>query len=362
MSGSAPGKLVATLTLPFESMRTIHEGISDVHLYKNEVTEVLRVGKRVSAFGQEEAIVFREATLLQRIEHPHIVPVYDVARVDLGKKNDPMIKVIEMIIPYYERGSICDALFMHGERFSMADSVRLVRETLVGLDYLHETQRLLHRDMKSANVLLDGAHARISDLGMAVPVDADGTAEAIPDCQVSTAPETQVSKRCDRRTDIYGIGLILHELLNGPFPYGEYTRDVMEKRLAKGRRAVLDNHLDQQVHIPRRLRQIVRKATSRTAVDRYANAREMLDALGQAPFIDWCRVDDTCWEGGVSTDDDTRYRVTATRMKRSGKWRLEGLKCKNRWQRFVVGQEVAEIAGPAASAFFDQIVTLATNR
>jgi eukaryotic-like serine/threonine-protein kinase len=306
--------LLKNLWLPFESVKTLYENSSEVRLYRNDITGVKQIGKRVSALGIEQATVFREATLLQSIRHDNIVPVYDVAVVD-EEDCDPLLKVIEMVLPYYERGSVYDAL-QRGERFSIAEAVHHTREALSGLDELHERYRLLHRDIKSANVFLDEhGRLRVGDLGVAVPMEEDGTAEAFQASQMYTPPETMIIQRYDRRADLYGIGLILFELLNGPFPYSEYTRSQIVKRLEKGRRPILDEHLVFKPQVPPRLRQIVTKAISRNPGDRYANAREMMDAIDKAPLIDWRLAEEApghyVWEGALGRVGGRMYRVAA---------------------------------------------------
>lgn len=357
--------LLATLRLPYESLRTLYEGTSEVRLYRNDITGVQQIGKRVSALGNEEAAVFREAKILSNLRHDHIVPVSDVAVVD-DPQIDRQLKVIEMIIPYYQHGSAYDAL-ERGERFSIGAAVQLTREVLNGLNELHEGHRLLHRDIKSANVFLDdNRRMRVGDLGLAIPMNDDGTAETYPTCQMYSAPESASAEHCERSTDIYGVGLLLFELLNGPFPYSEYNRGLIDQRLQKGQRPLLDRHLAFKPCVPSRLRQVVNKAISRDPSRRYANTREMMDALDRAPFIDWsassASADSAVWEGAVGGSADRRsYRVSAEKCRRGSGWRLSGLHRVNRWQRCVTDQTVADLAGREAQSFFDDLVKLATS-
>src|ERR1700753_1282246 len=110
-------ELVRVLRLPFEALQTIYEGRSEVRLYRNGVTGILEVGKRVDTLGLDGAMLVREATWLSRIRHDHLVPVHSVAVID----DYQSLKVIEMVMPYYERGSVADAL-NRGERFSVASA------------------------------------------------------------------------------------------------------------------------------------------------------------------------------------------------------------------------------------------------
>lgn len=357
--------LLKTLWLPFDAIRTLYEGTSEVRLYRNDITGVQQIGKRVSAVGSEDrATVFREPTILQSISHDNIVPVHDVAIVD-DPSCDELLTVIEMIIPYYERGSVYDAL-ERGERFSIAEAIRLTRDGLNGLNELHEVHGLLHRDIKSGNVFIDGqGRLRVGDLGLAVPMRQDGTADAFVGSQMYTAPETVTAKVSTRQTDIYGFGLVLFELLNGPLPYAQYTRADTWARLTQGKRAIKDSDLRREPHIPPRLRTVLNKSLALRPLDRYPSARTMIDALDGARFVDWgppTKSDDLVeWQGHTAGRQRDLYRVSAQRM-RSGRWKLSAQKCRNRWQRFgIADQDVDALIGPAATEFFDQVVRHATS-
>ncbi|HEY4395643.1 MAG TPA: serine/threonine-protein kinase [Polyangia bacterium] len=357
--------LLATLTLPFKSARTIYEGSSEVRLYRNDVTGVQEIGKRVSKVGLEDALGFKEAELLQRLRHDHLVPVYTVASVTEAGA-DPLMTVIEMIMPYYPRGSVSDVL-ARNERLGIGDAVRLARHFLLGLDFLHEKQGVLHRDMKSGNVFIDPeGRGRIGDLGLAVSMEPDGTAEALPGTLFYTAPEAFPTKRTDRRADIYGVGLILHELLNGPFSWTYYDglpTDDLLRRLARGQRAMKDEHLVFKPHVPPRLRTVVTKAIACKPSYRFATAREMLEALGKAPLIDWYQVGEPfTWEGTVPTLPRVSYQVSATRVRRPDRWRLSGKKKIEDWRRCLDDQDVTDLSDKAVRDFFDQMVSEAMSR
>jgi serine/threonine protein kinase len=222
--------------------------------------------------------------------------------------------------------------------------------------------------MKSPNVFIDDqGRGRLGDLGVAVPMEADGTAEGFNGVQLYTAPETLPTKRADRRTDIYGVGLILHEMLNGPFPWAYYDAESVDSfvgRLEKGQRAVKNEHLGFKPHVPPRLRTIVTKAIQRKPADRFGTAREMLEALTKASFIDWQKVGEPfAWEGSVPTVPEVSYQISAQPRKRAGGWRLSGkVKTHQQWRRFVDDQDIGDLSDGSVKDFFDQIVRDATSR
>jgi hypothetical protein len=74
----AERSLIRTLTLPYESVKTLYEGDSEVRLYRNELIGELQVGKRYDTLGLESTVLVNEGQLLKRINHLQVVPVRDV--------------------------------------------------------------------------------------------------------------------------------------------------------------------------------------------------------------------------------------------------------------------------------------------
>jgi hypothetical protein len=107
-----------TLTLPFGVLRTVHNGASEVRVYRDLLTQTRQVGKRLSLLGREDNLV-TEVTLLREISHPNVAEVYVVTEVT-GK--DPALAMVEIIMPYYERGSVFDAMVKEGKRYSIQEA------------------------------------------------------------------------------------------------------------------------------------------------------------------------------------------------------------------------------------------------
>lgn len=348
---------IRKLTLPFESVRTIYEGGSEVRLYRNEITGQLQVGKRIDLLGADKSVAALEATLLTKIRHDNIAPVTEVATVD---GYTAPLKVIEMVMPYYDRGSIFDAM-LRGERFSLAEGRQLAIEALRGASEINECHNILHRDHKTPNVFIDDkGHARIGDLGVAVEMEDDGTAEAYPNVQLYSPPETFVTQRASRRSEIYQLGLVAFELMNGPLPYEENSRDEVMKRLEKGRRGPRRQDLDFKPWMPKRMRSVVARAIKQNPYERFGNAMQMIDALRAVKMIDWLQTldepDHLIWEGASVQRPDRGYRVEATQRRRGSGWKLSGSQRVTRWQRLRDDQILADPLGRDAADFFESIL------
>jgi eukaryotic-like serine/threonine-protein kinase len=348
------------LWLPFDCLETLHEGMSEVRVYRNDVTGALQVGKRIETLGLEESVAVREATLLQGINHANLVKVLDVAEVaDVAAP----LRQIEMIMPYFVRGSLCDA-FMAGESFSVETAVRCVSAALLGLAELHEVHGILHRDIKATNVFLadDESLMKVGDLSVATPLGEDGRAEPLAEAMLYSPPETFFAGRVGREADLYGLGLVLFEMVNGRLPYELYDRDVCSTRLQRRQRAVRDSDLVHGPHVPRGVRRVISKAISRDPEKRFQSAQQMSAALAGLEFIDWSlelsEPDLWRWSGRHVRHLDRSFRVTAQRKKTAG-WVLKAEKRVNQWRRVLPDQVVPELTHPSASNFFDQLATQA---
>lgn len=353
--------LLRTLTLPFECIKTVYQGGSEVRVYRNEITGQIQVGKRIEILGLDKTVAVREAQLLTAIDHKNVVPVTEVARVD---GYDPALEVIELVMPYYDRGSVFDAL-QAGERFSLAEARTLAIEALRGTAEINECHGILHRDHKSPNVLIDDdGHARIGDLGVAVPMESDGTAEAYPNAQLYSPPETFTTGRISRASEIYQLGLVAFELVNGPLPYNDNPIGPVASRLQKGRRGPRPRDLTFQPQVPRRMRSVINKAISVDPAARYQSAGAMADALRNVRLIDWRHTidepDRKVWEGASVQRPDRRYRVEA-RQRRKGGWTLTGSQCVSEWRRVRPDQIVADPLGSDAAGFFEAMLVAASN-
>ncbi len=111
----------------------------------------------------------REARIVARLNHPHIVPVYDVGRTEDGRC---------FVVSKYMEGGDLKSRLARG-RPSFAESAELIAVLCDALQYTH-TQDLFHRDIKPANILLDAAGVpSLADFGLALRDEEVGRAPGI---------------------------------------------------------------------------------------------------------------------------------------------------------------------------------------
>ena len=190
---------------------------------------------RLAADVHAVARFLAEARAAARLNHPHIVPVFEVGSVEgMHFFSMPLL-----------RGQTL-AQRTEARKLSHADSVQLLLDLGAAVEYAHSLG-LLHLDLKPANVLFD-EHAQplIGDFGLARHMDDAGGVDAHEVCGTPAymAPEqiTAGARRLDQRTDVYALGAILYELLTGVTPHAtgdakarqSATSDIVPPRVRDG--------------------------------------------------------------------------------------------------------------------------------
>jgi len=343
------------LVLPFESIQSLPGGINEVRLYFDDLLDVHRVAKRFDR-SMLDVTVLPEASTLQVIHHQNVVKVSLAGRVD---GYDPTMDVIEIHTPYYPRGSITDAL-LRNESFTGPDALTIMQSALRGLRELHMTHKVLHRDIKSGNILLDNApiHALVADIGVAGRIDGNGIAPAVNNPTPYSPPEF-MNGILTVSADLYSIGLVMRELLGGRFPYETITRDEVIGRLEKGQRALADDVLELPVWAPVRLRRVYQKAIAVDPAKRYQSAREMAGDLAKVVLVNWAQTSENVWTASANsgsriyivtaTPEAGGVRLSMTKQTRSGPRRLPGYS----------DEVVPSLTHKDASRFFDRVNAIA---
>lgn len=251
--------------------------------------------------GVRERLV-QEAWITAQLEHPGIVPVYDAGETEDGRLFYTMRVV---------RGrSLAEAL-----RNSplLADRLRWVRPLLAACQavaYAH-SRGIVHRDLKPANVLVGAfGETQVVDWGLARPEgsDPEHTDEswvpeghavqtqfgAVVGTPAYMAPEQVHGVGCDRRADVWSLGIVLYELLCGTPPFHDEDSAVLLARLANEDVPPLR---ERAPGAPPELVAIVERALERDPQDRYPSALELADDLER--WVDGRRVrayDYSSWE------------------------------------------------------------------
>ena len=203
-----------------------------------------------------------EAQTIARLEHLHIVPLYDHWR-------EPDAAYV--VMRWLRGGSLAQALRRGPWRLGPA--VELIAEVAAALDVAHR-HGVAHLDVKPANVLLDEEdHAYLSDFGIARgiedPPSSPGSAPYLTPEHVTGGPLTAA-------TDIFGLGLLAFELLTGRHPYEGETSDALPQRVL---RRPLPMLRELGSDLPAEVEAALARATTVDPDQRFASAGELATAL-----------------------------------------------------------------------------------
>jgi formylglycine-generating enzyme required for sulfatase activity len=219
-------------------------------------------------FVREAELYLTEARTVAGLEHPHIVPVYDV-----GSSSEFPFFVVSKYIDGTDL-----ARRLKRSRLSHREAVELAAIVADVLEYAHR-RGVVHRDIKPSNILLDAAGtAYVADFGLALREENLGHGPHYAGTPAYMSPEQASGEghRVDGRSDIFSLGIVLFELLAGRPPFrGASAIETLAQIAAKEPPA--PRQIDDTV--PPELERICLKALSKCAADRYATAGDFANDL-----------------------------------------------------------------------------------
>jgi eukaryotic-like serine/threonine-protein kinase len=228
----APGELSGWLAPPerpddlgrlgrYRIVRVIRAGGMGIVLEGEDTTLKRQVAikvmhPRLAADPTARARFLREAEAMARLDHEHVVPVFEAAE-------DSMAKVAYLVMPFLQGEALSDRLKREG-RLRPAEVIRICREVAEGLQAAHG-HGLIHRDIKPSNIWLDPrGKVKLLDFGL-VRAAGDGDMSLSQSGQVVgtpayMAPEQARGEQVDHRADLFALGCVLYRAATGAVPFG----------------------------------------------------------------------------------------------------------------------------------------------
>ena len=247
-----------------------------LQLARRVAVKVLSPDVMLDSDLQEEFLIRfqREASLIARLEHLNIMPIYDY-----GKQGG----IVYLVMPYLAGGTLRDVLTERGA-LPLQEALMYIKQAAAALDYAH-AHGIIHRDLKPSNFLLhpDGRLV-LADFGIARMMQGNGNAHGMTltstDALLGTpeymAPEMIRGEQVDRRTDIYELGIVLYQMLSGTVPFrGDPQLAILMKHLQEPIPLLHYSNLA----VPPAVDAVIQKATAKNREDRYASAGALAQEL-----------------------------------------------------------------------------------
>ena len=249
-------------------------------------------GRQRTAFGRRVAIKVilgnyaadremrrrfaQEARTVAQLQHPHILPL-----IEFGDEQG----ILYLVMPFIDGGTLTS--YLRRSLPDLNEVAAIYLQLLEAVEYAHEAG-LIHRDIKSSNVLLDlrrsgPPYVYLADFGLVLTsqqaeLEQDG--KTIPLDQVPGTPHYMAPEQTrgivSASTDIYALGVLLYQILTGELPYDDPDEvQVIQMHLY----APIPSLCDTDASIPVELGEVVRVAMAKEAADRFGSVADLRKAF-----------------------------------------------------------------------------------
>ncbi len=254
-------------------------GMATVYLaedlkHKRQVAVKVLKPELAAVLGAERFV--QEITTTAGLQHPHILPLFDSGEAD---------SFLYYVMPYIE-GETLRSKLDRETQFGIEEAVKITVDVADALDYAHR-QGIIHRDIKPENILLHDGRPMVADFGIALAVSAAAggrmteTGLSLGTPHYMSPEQATAEKDLSGRSDVYSLGTVLYEMLTGDPPHtGSSAQQIVMKIIADEARLVTELRKS----VPPNVAAAVAKSLEKLPADRFASARELAEALGDAGF------------------------------------------------------------------------------
>jgi serine/threonine protein kinase len=276
-----PPRVVDALRGRYEIERELgHGGMATVYLARDvrgDRAVAIKVMHPRVANALSAQRFLREIGIAGSMGHPLIVPLHDSGAVG---------EVLYYVMPYVEGETLAERL-TRTRRLALDQALAIAHDVAEALGHAHR-QGVLHRDVKPENILLAGGRALVADFGLARAIGAANyqkltdTGVLVGTVYYMSPEQIRDDRDLDQRTDVYGLGCILYEMLTGEPPYGgrgltEVAARILQGPVPSARLLVPDLAPGVDAAIGR--------ALAKRAADRFGSMAEFAAALPPRPPV-----------------------------------------------------------------------------
>jgi serine/threonine protein kinase len=213
---------------------------------------------------------FREAEIIERLDHPNIVAVYD-----MGEEDDLAFISMELL-----KGRDLDAYTRPENLLPWREALDIVAHVADALGYAH-ARNVVHRDIKPGNIMYDAASAsiKVMDFGISrITTESKTKLGVVLGTPYYMSPEQLRGLKIGPTSDLFSLGTSLYQLLAGHLPFtGKNAMEVMGK-------IANESHVDiltVRPELPPCVGKIVDRAMAKEIAQRFGSGQEMAEAIRQ---------------------------------------------------------------------------------
>ena len=224
-----------------------------------------------------------EAQTCSKLKHPNIVSILDLSTDDTG--------IPYMVMEYVDGITLESHLATNGP-FPLARTLKLMDEICDALSYSHNLG-IMHRDVKSSNILLSKEHSYLIDFGIAKfkgiltdgELDLSTTDNTMVGSPLYMPPDQGLGFAYDERSEVYSVGCVLFEALTGRTPFsGGSSLQILSQHAHT--QAPSLSETAPQLEFPQELEMVVAKCLEKQPDDRFQSISELRTALNQIHLVD----------------------------------------------------------------------------
>ena len=253
----------------YELQEEIGRGAMGIVYRGRQVTLDRTVAVKVlleSLVGDESFVTrfIREARIVASLSHPNIIHVYDA-----GVSESLLYFAMEFI-----SGPTVAQLLKQEGRLPVAQAVEIAMQVASALDYAHVEARLVHRDVKPENMMLDRwGKIKVVDFGLARVAGTNVITRVgtVVGSLYYVPPEQLLGQKLDGRADVYALGVALYEMMTGQRPYRGRSLAEMTQAIISG---PLTPPSSLEPSVPKELEIVLYKALMRDREQRFSSAAE----------------------------------------------------------------------------------------
>ncbi|GAK10869.1 Stk1 family PASTA domain-containing Ser/Thr kinase [Geomicrobium sp. JCM 19039] len=206
----------------------------------------------------------REAQAATSLIHPNVVDIYDVGEED---------QTFYIVMNYIGGSTLKDKIIGEGS-LPFTEVLEIFDQLTAAISYAHE-QGIVHRDLKPQNILIDhDGTVKVTDFGIARAVSAATITHtnSVLGSVHYLSPEQARGGHVTAQADVYALGIILYEMITGVLPF---DADSAVSIALKHLQETIPNSKDFRPDVPESINNIIRKATAKDPLKRYASVQEM---------------------------------------------------------------------------------------